>query len=96
MIDDSNFMCYSMPNQKAHTEERAPIPVCVRNMEEYELSKRNEEIIADLQALLDASQINLEEDDLYEASADRYKKYARAKRVLNVPQPLAIVYPNSA
>jgi alkyldihydroxyacetonephosphate synthase len=35
-------------------------------------------------------------ESLYDASADRYKKYAKAKKVLDVPLPTAIVYPNSA
>lgn len=60
------------------------------------MAKTNEEIIRDLGMMLEPSQINLDQDELYEASADRYKKYARAKKVLNVPVPLAIVYPNSA
>lgn len=57
------------------------------------MARTNEEIIKDLQEMLEESQINLNPDDLYEASADRYKKYAKAKKVLDVPAPLAIVYP---
>ncbi|RGU91303.1 FAD-binding oxidoreductase [Clostridium sp. AF15-17LB] len=53
------------------------------------------DVIAGLKAILDESQINLDADDLYEASADRYKKYAKAKKVLDVPVPTAIVYPDS-
>lgn len=57
--------------------------------------KTNEDIIRDLGGMLESTQINRDKDELYEASADRYKKYARAKKVLNVPVPLAIVYPYS-
>lgn len=60
------------------------------------MSKRKEVIIEDLCKMLSEEQVNLNEPELYEASADRYKKYARAKKVLNVPAPLAIVYPKSA
>ena len=59
------------------------------------MAKRNEEIVRDLGGMLEESQINLDKDELYESSADRYKKYARAKKALNVPSPLAIVYPYS-
>ena len=61
-----------------------------------EVIKTKEELIRDLQNMLEASQINLDADDLYEASADRYKKYAKAKKVLKVPVPAAIVYPYNA
>lgn len=54
------------------------------------------DVIEGLKELLEENQINLNEEDLYEASADRYKKYARAKKVLDVPAPAAIVYPNTA
>lgn len=60
------------------------------------MSKTQGDIIRDLHEILEETQINLSEDDLYEASADRYKKYARAKKALNVPMPSAIVYPYSA
>ena len=45
--------------------------------------------------VLPASQINTAADDLYDASADRYKKYAKARKVLDVPVPVAIVYPRT-
>lgn len=45
--------------------------------------------------LLPASQINTAPDDLYDAAADRYKKYAKARKVLDVPIPAAIVYPRT-
>lgn len=52
-------------------------------------------ILGHLETLVRADQINTNEDDLYIASADRYKKYAMAKNVLDVPAPIAIVYPDS-
>ncbi|MFV0529735.1 MAG: FAD-binding oxidoreductase [Lachnospiraceae bacterium] len=54
-----------------------------------------EQILKKLQEILTDEQINTNTDDLYDASADRYKKYAKAKKVLDVPMPTAIVYPNS-
>ncbi len=54
-----------------------------------------EKVLEDLKGILTEEQINTNYDDLYDASADRYKKYAKAKRVLDVPMPTAIVYPNS-
>ncbi len=54
------------------------------------------EIITHLNTLLAPKQINLDSEDLYDASADRYKKYAKARRVLDVPSPIAIVYPKNA
>ena len=45
--------------------------------------------------ILPAEQINTDYEALYDASADRYKKYAKAKRVLDVPMPTAIVYPRT-
>lgn len=53
-------------------------------------------ILKKLEELLTINQINTNSDSLYDASADRYKKYAKAKKVLDVPTPIAIVYPNSA
>lgn len=52
-----------------------------------------EEILEQLAAILTPGQINTDKDQLYDAAADRYKKYAKARKVLNVPSPLAIVYP---
>lgn len=46
-----------------------------------------------LVGLLSEEQVNTNYDDLYDASADRYKKYAKARKVLDVPMPTAIVYP---
>ena len=54
-----------------------------------------EQILLALGNMLTADQINTDADDLYDASADRYKKYAKAKKVLNNPIPAAIVYPKN-
>ena len=53
-------------------------------------------MVEDLSTFLSDDQINLNPDDLYDASADRYKKFAKARKVLDVPMPTAIVYPKSA
>lgn len=55
-----------------------------------------ENLLEGLRGMLSDSQINTDQDDLYDAAADRYKKYAKARKVLDVPSPIAIVYPNSA
>ena len=55
----------------------------------------NEKILEQLKTMLKPTQINTNSEDLYDASADRYKKYAKARNVLDVPSPLAIVYPDS-
>ncbi|MGB7595002.1 MAG: FAD-binding oxidoreductase [Erysipelotrichaceae bacterium] len=55
-----------------------------------------EQLIEELNGILTPEQINTNPDELYDASADRYKKYAKARKVLDVPTPTAIVYPNSA
>ena len=55
-----------------------------------------DDLLAALREILDPSQINTDPDALYDASADRYKKYAKARKVLDVPAPVAIVYPASA
>ncbi|EMS72643.1 FAD-binding oxidoreductase [Ruminiclostridium cellobioparum] len=52
-------------------------------------------ILKTLAGMLSPDQININEDDLYDAAADRYKKYAKAKKVLDVPSPIAIVYPQN-
>jgi len=54
-----------------------------------------ENLLESLRGILSDSQINTDPDDLYDAAADRYKKYAKARKVLDVPSPIAIVYPNS-
>jgi len=53
-------------------------------------------LLNSLKGILTEDQINTNYDDLYDAAADRYKKYAKAKKVLDVPLPTAIVYPKSA
>lgn len=55
-----------------------------------------DQIIQELVEILSDEQINTNYDDLYDASADRYKKYAKARKVLDVPMPIAIVYPKTA
>jgi alkyldihydroxyacetonephosphate synthase len=62
------------------------------------MSDQNEiqnEIVDRLSVILSKDQINTDPEDLYDAAADRYKKYAKARRVLDVPVPTAIVYPKS-
>jgi len=56
---------------------------------------RKEDLLHHLREILKEEQINTNFEDLYDAAADRYKKYAKAKRVLDVPVPTAIVYPRS-
>lgn len=53
------------------------------------------EILEKLAKILSQDQINTDPEDLYDAAADRYKKYAKARRVLDVPMPTAIVYPKT-
>lgn len=53
------------------------------------------DLISQLSQLVSVQKINTNSDDLYDAAADRYKKYAKAKKVLDVPIPTAIVYPGS-
>jgi alkyldihydroxyacetonephosphate synthase len=55
-----------------------------------------DQIIQSLVEMLSDEQVNTNHDDLYDASVDRYKKYAKARKALDVPMPTAIVYPNSA
>jgi alkyldihydroxyacetonephosphate synthase len=54
-----------------------------------------ETLLNDVTKLLSADQVNTNPDDLYDASADRYKKYAKVRKALDVPQPVAIVYPKT-
>ena len=53
------------------------------------------DVIDELKLMITPEQINLDSEDLYDAAADRYKKFAKARRVLDVPPPTAIVYPKS-
>lgn len=52
-------------------------------------------LLQQVTALLSAEQVNTDAQALYDAAADRYKKFAKARKVLDVPSPVAIVYPNS-
>ncbi|MFI3685601.1 FAD-binding oxidoreductase [Vagococcus fluvialis] len=54
-----------------------------------------EEIINDLKGIVESTQIITDKKALYEASSDRYRKYAKAKGVLDNPLPTAVVYPNN-
>ncbi|WP_394862240.1 FAD-binding oxidoreductase [Paraclostridium bifermentans] len=63
-------------------------------MSELTTTMINEEIIDLLKGFLSEDQIDIDKDALYDASSDRYNKYAKAKGVLQVPLPTAIVYPN--
>ncbi|MGK0467820.1 MAG: alkyldihydroxyacetonephosphate synthase [Clostridium sp.] len=54
-----------------------------------------EKVLEDLKSILLEEQINTNYEDLYDAAADRYKKYAKAKKVLDVPVPTAIVFPKT-
>lgn len=58
-------------------------------------SKVKEQLLKELESIISVEQINTEHEALYDASADRYKKYAKAKKVLSVPMPMAIIYPHS-
>ncbi|ADQ13987.1 Alkylglycerone-phosphate synthase [Halanaerobium hydrogeniformans] len=53
-------------------------------------------VVQNLIDLLSEKQVNTNEEDLYEASVDRYKKFAFARNAIDVPKPVAIVYPNSS
>ena len=50
-----------------------------------------EQLVEDLKKILTEEQINTNWDDLYDAAADRYKKYAKARKELDVPTPTANV-----
>lgn len=52
-------------------------------------------ILRQIADIIPRERIETDAEALYDASADRYKKFAKAHRVLDVPPPLAIVYPNS-
>lgn len=52
-------------------------------------------VLNELKNIIAQEKIVTDPDALYDASADRYKKYAKAKKALNVPLPVAIVYPES-
>jgi alkyldihydroxyacetonephosphate synthase len=52
--------------------------------------------LQDLSTIIHEEQIVTDTEKLYDASADRYKKFAKVKNVLDVPAPVAIVYPKSS
>ena len=52
-------------------------------------------LLSEIKSLLNDNQINTDPEALYDAAADRYKKFAKARKVLDVPTPVAIVYPYS-
>jgi len=52
-------------------------------------------ILKQLEEMLSKEQVSTDGEALYDAAADRYKKYAKARKVLNVPTPIAIVYPKN-
>ncbi|WP_088014329.1 FAD-binding oxidoreductase [Gottfriedia acidiceleris] len=60
-----------------------------------ENTKVKEQLVKELESIISVDQIVTEHEALHDASADRYKKYAKAKKVLDVPMPMAIVYPHS-
>ncbi|MDV7142548.1 FAD-binding oxidoreductase [Tropicimonas sp. TH_r6] len=53
-------------------------------------------VLEQLGEIVSPDQINTNEADLYEASADRYKKFAKTRKALDVPAPIGIVYPANA
>src|SRR4051794_12612598 len=60
-----------------------------------EMTMKIERLLIELETIISIEQIITDHESLYDASADRYKKYAKAKKVLDVPMPMAIVYPHS-
>lgn len=56
---------------------------------------KKDQIVESLIEMLSAEQVNTEHEDLYDASVDRYKKYAKARKVVDTPLPVAIVYPKN-
>jgi len=60
------------------------------------LDLNSEIILSGLARIVHQDQINTQQEALYDASADRYKKYAKARKVLDVPLPIAIIYPKSS
>lgn len=64
-------------------------------METQALVKEKELIVSELKDIVSEGQILTEHDALYDAGADRYRKYEKAKGKLKNPLPAAIVYPES-
>jgi len=55
----------------------------------------NAEIISKLSEFLASDQILTDHETLYDAASDRYNKYAKAKGVLPVPLPTAVLKPSN-
>ncbi|MBP1047313.1 FAD-binding oxidoreductase [Enterococcus sp. BWM-S5] len=55
-----------------------------------------ETIIAEVKKIVPEEQVVTDYETLYDAASDRYRKYAKAKRVLDNPLPTAVVYPKNA
>lgn len=64
-------------------------------MKTQALVKEKELIVSELKDIVSEGQILTEHDALYDAGADRYRKYEKAKGKLKNPLPAAIVYPES-
>ncbi|GAB2027785.1 FAD-binding oxidoreductase [Lactovum odontotermitis] len=64
-------------------------------MNEKAIVKEKEVIVSELEDIVSIEQIVTNHDELYDAGADRYRKYEKAKGVLKNPLPAAIVYPNN-
>ncbi|MDX6154504.1 FAD-binding oxidoreductase [Marinococcus sp. PL1-022] len=58
-------------------------------------NSKTETVMDELKTIISKSQISTNTEELYDASADRYKKFAKVKNALDVPLPMAIVYPHS-
>ncbi|MGL4589448.1 MAG: FAD-binding oxidoreductase [Mycoplasmatales bacterium] len=52
-------------------------------------------LVEQLKEIIAEDQICTDAEALYDAAADRYKKFAKAFKVLDVPTPKAIVYPKN-
>ncbi|MFF2597103.1 FAD-binding oxidoreductase [Priestia megaterium] len=64
-----------------------------KNLLKEETTLVKEKLLKELETIISVENIITDHEALYDASADRYKKYAKAKKVLDVPMPMAIVYP---
>jgi len=66
----------------------------VNEDEVMEETMNQEQALLGIGQILKADQINTNAEELYDAAADRYKKFAKVFKVLDVPTPMAILYPN--
>lgn len=55
-----------------------------------EILQKKEHLLDALRQVIASERINAEEEALYDASADRYKKYAKAKKALDTPFQLRL------